>query len=44
LELGVFVAACAVSGKGSAGLSTLPLGLSGIRRRGTKTGPKKSVS
>lgn len=30
-------AAATVSGKGSAGLSTLPLGLSGMRARGTKT-------
>ena len=30
-------AASAVSGKGKAGLSTLPLGLRGIRFRGTNT-------
>lgn len=30
-------AACAVSGKGRAGLSILPFGLSGMRLRGTNT-------
>ncbi len=29
--------ACAVSGKGSAGLSILPLGFNGTRERGTNT-------
>lgn len=35
--------ACAVSGNGRAGLSILPLGLRGIRFKGTMTGGKKLV-
>lgn len=37
-------AAATVSGKGSAGLSILPLGLRGMRVRGTKTAAKMGLA